>query len=187
MNRKVIIVSAIIIAGLVLIILGITLTTSGLLNCEFKDNPTTNSAVKISDIDIETADDNQMITPIYLKQDVMKAYFYNFIYALSRSSVKFDIDEFFEEGFAISELRKVDYTGKTISGYENETGFYYQKYISDKNDIVFIVFNDNLDPLQIIDCNDTLFSEKEKKQNNYLNNKSNLSFKKIILDIDLNS
>lgn len=157
MNKKVITVSVIIIVGFSLIILGLILTNSGLLNCKLKDNTTENNAVKISDVDIEIVDDNQMITPVYIKQDIMKAYFNNFIFALSRSSVKFDIDEFFEQGFAISELRKVDYTGKTISGYENETEFYYSKYVSDKNDIVFIVFNGNLDPLQIIDCNDTLF------------------------------
>ena len=141
--------------------------------------------IKMLNEDVILTRQNSSINACYLSTDEMKNVFLNFYVNISRSSVKFDAEQFSKTGIKVKELRKVNAGDYDIKYYDDINVFYYSKYVTDHNDIVFIVFNETYDPLQIIDYNDTLFSDSEKKKYQYSEMKKNMSLKKIIKDIDV--
>lgn len=153
------------------------------LNSQEENEPKT--TIKMLDRNINLTKKDFPINACYLSTDEMKNIFWSFHLNISRSSVKFDAEQFMKTGIEIKELRKVNASDYDIKHYDDINTFYYSKYVTDTDDIVFIIFDDTYDPLQIIDYNDTLFSDSEKKKYQYSEMKKNMSLKKIIKDIDV--
>ena len=151
-------------------------------SCSNRNNINT---IEMCNKTINITEKHHSINACYVKKEKLNSDFFAFYSRVFRSSVRFDKKEFLKLGIEIKELKKVNYK-KEIAGYSGSEPFYYSKYVTEKDDIVFIIFNKDLDPLKMIDYYDTLLNSNDKKDLYYKEMKESIAeFKQVIEKIDL--